>query len=102
MSVCGSSASKRSASAFVNSVAEIESSPTDMSGAFVATVVPRISESVLEMVYDAAPAKRARAACLHLTSEHKIRIHGRMQHLGAHLSDLRVKGTELHIERLLS
>ena len=63
MSVCGSSVSKRSASAFVNSDAEMESSPTDMSGASVATVVPRISESVLEMVSTMAGVLCALALC---------------------------------------
>mmetsp|Transcript_11835 Transcript_11835/g.32734 ORF Transcript_11835/g.32734 Transcript_11835/m.32734 type:complete len:217 (-) Transcript_11835:1627-2277(-) len=63
MSVCGNSVSKRSASAFVSSVAAIESSPTDMSGASVATLVPRISESVLEMVSTTAVVLWALALC---------------------------------------
>ena len=54
------------------------------------------------MSYDAAPPKRARASPLHPTSIHKIRIDRRMQHLGAHLPDLRVEGPELHVERNLS
>ena len=54
------------------------------------------------MSYNAAPPKRARASRLHPTSIHKIRIDRRMQHLGAHLPDLRVEGPELHVERNLS
>ena len=54
------------------------------------------------MSYNAAPPKRARASRLHPTSIREIRIDRRMQHLGAHLPDLRVKGTELHVERRLS
>ena len=53
------------------------------------------------MSYDAAPPKRARASPLHPTSIHKIRIDRRMQHLGAHLPDLRVERAELHVERRL-
>ena len=47
----------------VNSDAEMESSPTDMSGASVATVVPRISDSVPEMVSTMAGVLRALALC---------------------------------------
>ena len=54
------------------------------------------------MSYNAAPAKGARASRLHPTTIHLIGIDGRMQHLSAHLADLRIERAQLHVERRLS